>query len=100
MTMPDAQKSEVHATSADASTSPTARGDADATRPAVAPSPQSPKRDFDPLQGDLRVVSDDTDAGGPLVIESDDPGLQHIDLPKEEFPQTDRTPEIDPPIEK
>jgi hypothetical protein len=97
MSASDAQKSEVHTTTADASTSTTAARDADTTR--AQPRPKAPSdhpRDLEGVRG-VRIVRDDTDSGGPLVIESDDPALQSLDLPKEEFP-TERTPEIDPPV--
>lgn len=98
MSVSDAQKSEVHYTTADASTSPTAEGDAVATRQSARPrdpwndakiNPEPPVR--------TNIVRDDTDQGGPLVIESDDPDLNPPRLPENPFP-TDRTPEIDPPV--
>ena len=98
--MSDAQKSEVHSITGDAATSPTAAGDRTTTRPAgAAGTTASPKRDLEPLKGDVRVVRDDTDSGGPLVIKSDDPALQKLDLPKDPFP-TERTPEVDVPVDK
>ena len=99
---PQTQKSEVHATTGDASTSPTGGGDVETTRtgpvdrarsgsdpdhPRVAPVPPQ----------DVHVVSDETDVGGPLVIESSDPDLNPPRAPINPFP-TDRKPEIDPPV--
>jgi hypothetical protein len=94
----DAQKSEVHATTANASTAPTAEGEAETTRAKRnehAPSAQP--RDLPGIKGGARVIEDQTDAGGPLVVETDDPDMQTLDLPKDEFP-TERKPEIDPPV--
>jgi hypothetical protein len=101
-TNPQTQKSEVHATTGDASTSPTGGGDIDTTRtapvdrtragadpdqPRVAPVPPT----------DVHVVRDETDDGGPLVIQSNDPDLNPPRVPIDPFP-TERTPEIDPPV--
>lgn len=97
MSSADAQKSEVHGATADASTSPTAAGDAEATRPTghrPAPADPNPRN---PVGPDVVVVRDDTDTGGPLVIRSPDPALNPPRVPSDPFP-TDRTPEIDPPV--
>ena len=94
------QKSEVHESTADAATSPSGNADERATRRAhSAPSPdrQASKLPLNPPE-DARIVSDDTDFGGPLVVQSDDPDLNPPRTPKDPFP-TERTPEIDPPIE-
>lgn len=98
MSVEQAQKSEVHAATADASTSPTADGDAETTRSTGhgrAPSSGKPLNPTAPA--DLTIVRDDTDVGGPLVIETDEPTLNPPRVPTDPFP-TDRTPEIDPPV--
>lgn len=100
MSSSDAQKSEVHETSADASSSPTARGDrsttaksgTDKTRP-------TPKILADDLSPGTRIIRDETSDGGPLVVESDDPDLNPPRTPKDPFP-TDGTPEIDLPVDR
>lgn len=111
MTSSDAQKSEVHYATADADGSPTAEGDAADTRemtkndrhpdakhrdPASA---EHPPRMPSPLTPGTHIVRDDTDVGGPLVVESDDPELSPPHVPIDPFP-TERTPEIDPPVER
>ena len=100
----NAQKSEVHSTSGDAETSPQAdRGDrrsGQATTDATTRPGHSPERlvrPLDPPLGGMEVVSDDSDAGGPVVIRSEDPGLNPPHVPQDPFP-TDRKPEIDPPV--
>ena len=105
MSSADAQKTEVNSTTADAESSPTAAGDAATTGAGSGvggdhhvpwdggPAP----REAAPIA--LRVVSDDTDNGGPLVIQTDDPALNPPRVPSDPFP-TDRTPETDPPVEK
>jgi hypothetical protein len=96
----DAQKSEVHDTTADASTSPTSQGDRATTRHAGGDkSRETPKQQPEDLSPDTRIVRDDTSEGGPLVVESDDPDLNPPRTPKDPFP-TDRKPEIDPPVER
>ena len=93
------QKSEVHESTADASTSPVGDADERATREAhAAPSSKSQpeKLPLNPPE-DVRIVSDETDFGGPLVVQSDDPDLSPPRTPKDPFP-TERTPEIDPPV--
>lgn len=100
MSVADAQKSEVHASTADASTSPTAAGDAETTRPTghgKAPADPNPRNPVGPA--DLKVIKDETDVGGPLVITTVDPALNPPRVPSDPFP-TDRTPEIDPPADK
>jgi len=75
MSSSDAQKSEVHDTSADASTSPTARGDTKTTRQAGHDAAKlDPKMQPEPVR-DVNIVRDDTNNGGPLVVESNDPDL-------------------------
>ena len=100
MSSADAQKSEVHAATADAETSPTAAGDRDTTVRATghgkAPADPNPRN---PTGPDVRVLRDDTDSGGPLVVQTDDPDLNPPRVPIVEFP-TDRKPEIDPPVKK
>jgi hypothetical protein len=101
-TNPDTEKSEIHESTADASTSPTGGGDVEATRgapvdrtragadrdqPRVAPVPPT----------DVHIVRDETDDGGPLVIESNDPDLNPPRVPQNPFP-TEGKPEIDPPV--
>jgi hypothetical protein len=101
MSSSDAQKSEVHNVTADASTSPTADGDARATAdlPGQTERRQSPKIQPEPLTPDTVVLQDDSDDGGPVVIKSDDPDLNPPRVPQDPFP-TDRVPTIDPPIPK
>jgi hypothetical protein len=98
MAISDAQKSEVHEATADASSRPTNVEDSETTRKvshATAPWDGN-KLDPDPPV-DTRIVRDDTDAGGPLVVESSDPDLNPPKAPIDPFP-TERTPEIDPPV--
>jgi hypothetical protein len=89
--MPDPQKSEVHSTTADAADTPGDRG-GELNRGPKAPAGE--KREATVTEA--HVVRDDTEDGGPLVIESDDPGLQHIEL-RGESDAGQRTPEVDPP---
>lgn len=98
MSSSDAQKSEVHYSTADASTSPDAAGDEQTTRSAVRPARKSgePEWPLESLSPGTQVVRDDTDAGGPLVVKSDDPRLNPPTVPRDPFP-TERKPEIDPP---
>jgi hypothetical protein len=91
MASSDAQKSEVHESTADASSSPTARGDQKATKDAAGTADDRvPHGQPIPLErpDNVRIVSDETDAGGPLVIETDDPDV----VPKQTFP-TERGPQ-------
>src|SRR5438552_533385 len=100
MSSSDAQKSEVHDTTADAASSPTSPGDqattkasgTDKTRP-------TPKMKADDLSPGTRIIRDETSDGGPLVVESDDPDLNPPRTPKDPFP-TERTPEIDPLVDR
>ena len=94
----DSQMSEVHSTTGDASTSPTAEGDAATTHGQSTPPTNSPKVNPDP-PSDVHIIRDETDVGGPLVIESSDPDLNPPHPPVDPFP-TDGTPEIDPPVQK
>lgn len=97
--MAQPQKSEVHAVTDDASTSPTGR-DREVTRAgANGHAPAGDVRVPDLHLNEVEVVRDDSDNGGPIVIKSEDPKLQHLELPVDPFP-TDRTPEIDPPVKK
>ena len=99
MSVSDAQKSEVHATTADASSSPAAAGDQDTTRSQTHPGQTAASqfhRPIDPMPPGTQVVRDDTDDGGPLAVKSDDPDLNPPRVTKDPFP-TERTPEIDPP---
>ena len=99
MSVSDAQKSEIHQTTADASTSPTAANDEAPTRSAgkhTTPWNQSKLVPEPPINA--TIVKDDTDAGGPLVIKSDDPDLNPPRAPIDPFP-TLGTPEIDAPVE-
>lgn len=91
----DAQKSEIHESTADASTSPTAGGDQQATRQgAKGGDDRVPAGAKVPLErpADVRILGDETDAGGPLRIETDDPDLE----PRQTFP-TERGPQARPP---
>jgi hypothetical protein len=100
MSASEAQKSEVHATTADATGSPAAAGDQETTQGQTHPGQTagSPlRRPIDPMPPGTHVVRDDTDAGGPLVVKSDDPDLSPPRVTKDPFP-TERTPEIDPPV--
>jgi hypothetical protein len=101
MASSEAQKSEVHDSTADADGSPTAEGDSAVTRSAVyrAVEPEHPHRVPSPLTPGTHIVKDETDVGGPLIIESDDPDLSPPHVPIDPFP-TDGTPEIDLPIER
>ena len=95
----DPQKSEVHESTADPSTSPTGDADERATKRAHGAAPAAQQAAKLPLNppDDIRIVKDETDDGGPLVIESSDPDLNPPRTPKDPFP-TLRTPESDPPI--
>jgi hypothetical protein len=64
-----AQASEVHDTTADSGASPTSAGDEQTTRKQTGhgKSP-SDKNKVRPEAGDARVVSDESDVGGPVVI--------------------------------
>jgi hypothetical protein len=101
-TNPQSQKSEIHESTADASTAPTGGGDTETTRSApvdrthAGPDPDHPRVAPVPPT-DVRIVRDETDDGGPLVIESNDPDLNPPRPPRDPFP-TDRKPEIDPPV--
>jgi hypothetical protein len=97
MSVSDAQKSEVHTSTGDASSSPVGSGDQEVTRSASRPQPPSDQPKW-PLESDAgtKVIKDDTDTGGPLVIKSDDPRLNPPVVPRDPFP-TERKPEIDPP---
>lgn len=91
MASSDAQKSEVHESTADASSSPTARGDQKATRDAAGTADDRvPHGQQIPVEQPekVRIVRDETDQGGPLVIETDDPDV----VPKQTFP-TERGPQ-------
>src|SRR5689334_5798778 len=96
---PQTQKSEVHATTADASTAPTAGQDQQTTHdtPAARPpgSTDTTQRVAPVPPTDVRIIRDDTDDAGPLVIQSTDPDLNPPRAPIDPFP-TDRKPEIDP----
>ena len=94
----DTQKSEAHATTGDASTSPAGDGDAVTTRGQSTPPTDTSKLNPEPPI-DVHVIRDETDAGGPLVIESGDPDLNPPHPPVDPFP-TDGTPQIDPPVPK
>ena len=98
MSVSDAQKSEVHASTGDASTSPLAAGDTQTTRSvARTGSPDDrPQWPLEPMPAETQVVRDDTDEGGPLIVKSSDPNLNPPSVPRDPFP-TERTPEFDPP---
>jgi hypothetical protein len=105
----ETQKSDIHESTGDASTTPTGGGDQDATL--RAPSAPGPHYDSPDDRGrlhhpgevprkpltDATIVSDETDDAGPLVIRSTDPDLNPPQAPTDPFP-TDRKPEIDPPV--
>lgn len=99
MATSDAQKSEIHESTGDAATSPHGSGDRETTAAGSRPvhAPDRPRRPLDPPLGGMEVVRDDSDAGGPVVIRSDDPGLNPPRPPRDPFP-TDRKPETDPPV--
>lgn len=101
MATSDAQKSEIHERTGDAGSSPTNPGDTDTTRRrGTDPSHHAPSQhEPTPLSPDTNVISDETDYGGPLVIESNDPDLNPPKVPIDPFP-TERKPEIDPPVPK
>lgn len=93
------QKSEVHETTDDAESGPVAAG-GEVQRGAAKPAmPHGDIRPTSVTLSDATIVRDDTDVGGPLVIQSDDPDLNPPRVPAPEFP-TDGTPEFDPPVEK
>ena len=98
MAIGDVQKSEVHESTGDASSSPVGGSKKPNDKPPHAPSdikaPVGP-----PVSGHTEIIRDDTDVGGPLVITSDDPDLNPPRVPIDPFP-TDGTPEIDPPVER
>lgn len=91
----NAQKSEIHEATADASTSPAAEGDVILTH-AVTHAKQGSHAHYEPrpLPADTHIVRDETDSGGPLVIESSDPALNPPRPSFDPFP-TDGTPQID-----
>lgn len=99
MSQSDAQKSEVHESSADAGDGERAAGDRQAVNAAAGAekTPDRLRRPLDPPLGGIQVIRDDTDAGGPLVIQTDDPNLNPPQVPQDPFP-TDRKPEVDPPV--
>ncbi len=99
MSVSDAQKSEVHSTTGDADSSPTPAGPNSGRESRKEVWPEKLVRPLEPMPPGTTIVRDDTDDGGPLVIESDAPGLKHPDVPKDPFP-TLGTPQIDPPVEK
>jgi hypothetical protein len=100
MSTSDAQKSEVHDTTADADSSPNSRGDRATTRNSgTAKATDTPKRQIEGLSPETRIVRDDTSDGGPLVVESNDPDLNPPRIPKVPFP-TEGKPEIDPPVKR
>ena len=100
MSPADAQKSKEHHATGNASTNPTAEGDAETTKSSTghghSPSDPNPRN---PTGPEVTVIRDDTDSGGPLVIQTADPDLNPPRVPSDPFP-TDRKPEIDPPVEK
>jgi hypothetical protein len=82
MSSSDAQKSEVHDTTADAATSPLAPGDRKTTRQAGHDAARTdPKMQPEP-PSDVNIVRDDTSDGGPLVVESNDPDLAAPPAPR------------------
>jgi hypothetical protein len=95
--MAEPQKSEVHESTADASTSPTGGADQEITRATpAADDRRNPKLNPEPPT-DVHIIRDETDDGGPLVIESSDPDLNPPRVPQNPFP-TEGKPEIDPPV--
>lgn len=92
------QKSEVHSVTEDASTSPATSAPETPNSPRPAgQKPSGSVRVPDVRLGQVEIVRDDSDAGGPIVLKSDDPALRHPEPPVDPFP-TDRMPEIDPPV--
>lgn len=91
------QKSEVHETTDDASSSPAGTGEPQAGG-AKLHAPRGAVRISDIEMSETTIVRDETDVGGPLVIKSSDPDLNPPRVPTDPFP-TDRKPEIDPPVE-
>ena len=72
----DPQKSEVHEATEDASTSPANRpaGQASAKlNPDQKPEnlPASPRQDANSFPPEVKVKRDDSDVGGPIVVETD-----------------------------
>lgn len=97
MTSSDAQKSEVHAATADADSSPTRDADLSTRGSMHRTGWTEPPRQPTPLSPGTHVVRDETGVGGPLIVESDDPDLSPPHVPIDPFP-TERKPEIDPPV--
>lgn len=80
MSSSDAQKSEVHGATGDASTSPNFVEDAETTKGAVdRKHPHGKEVVPDIRESDVKIVRDDTDNRGPLVVESNDPDLVNRD---------------------
>ena len=96
MTSGDAQKSEVHDSTDDADGSPVATGEVQrgSDRPTM---PHGTIRQPSLTLSNATILRDDTDVGGPLVIQSDDPELNPPHVPIDPFP-TDGTPQIDVPL--
>ena len=98
MTSSDAQKSEVHDTTDDAATSPVATNELQSG----LDRPKMPHGEIHPMTvtlADATIVRDDTDAGGPLILTSNDPELNPPRVPIDPFP-TDGTPQIDVPVDR
>lgn len=76
MSADDAQKSEAHAVTEDASTSPLAAADRPGEAGVDATSrPDSSTKLIPAPPRDVHILLDETSDGGPLVIESTDPDL-------------------------
>jgi len=98
MNSPDEQESEVHEVTGDSSSSPQNAGDEASTKSASdRPSIHAPVEELvvPVAPHGMKIVKDETDVGGPLVIVSDDPELNPPKVPIDPFP-TDGTPQIDP----
>lgn len=93
----DAQKSEVHYETADASTSPVAGGDAATTKNLTGHGQSTSKpKDIPASTAQTIIISDESGDGGPVVIQSQDPALQKVQVPQDAFP-ADGIPDVDVP---
>ena len=78
------QRSVIHDTTADGEDSPISP-----SRPTAKSEPQhgrAPDKVVPEPVSNAVFIKDDSDNGGPIVITSDDPDLQNLDIPKLEYP--------------
>lgn len=64
-----AQASEVHESTGDANASPNARGDEEVTRQTSVHDAESSQQKVNPDASGSRIIEDESDDGGPVVIE-------------------------------